>query len=107
VRHYDLRRVLAGVRAELDAGIAALTSAMRNQLLLQKVRIERMARALETLSPLAILDRGYALVFDGAGQLIKDATQVKRGDQIRARVAQGEIQATVKKTRALKTHEKE
>jgi exodeoxyribonuclease VII large subunit len=97
VRHYDLRRVLAGIRAELDAGTAAMASVMRNVLLQQKVRVERMGRALETLSPLAILERGYALVFDGAGQLVKDAAQVKAGDEIRARVAHGEIAATVNK----------
>jgi exodeoxyribonuclease VII large subunit len=54
-----------------------------------------MGRALEVLSPLAILERGYALVFDGAGQLVKDAGQVKVGEEIRARVARGEIRATV------------
>jgi exodeoxyribonuclease VII large subunit len=97
VRHYDLRRVLAGVRAELEAQTAAVAAAMRNQLLLKKLRLERIGRALETLSPLAILERGYALVFDGSGQLIKDAAQVKMGDEISARVAKGEIRATVKK----------
>jgi exodeoxyribonuclease VII large subunit len=96
VRHYDLRRVLAGIRGELAAGTAALAAAMRNQLLQNKVRIERMGRALEVLSPLAILERGYALVFDASGQLVKDAAQVKPGDEIRARVARGEIRATVK-----------
>ena len=60
--------------------------------------MERMGRALEALSPLAILERGYALVFDGAGQLVKDAGLVKAGDEIRARVARGEIAAVVKKT---------
>jgi exodeoxyribonuclease VII large subunit len=45
----------------------------------------------------AILERGYALVFDGAGQLVKDAAQVKAGDEIRARVARGEIEARVRK----------
>jgi len=100
VRHYDLRRVLAGIRGELEAGTAAVAAAMRNQLLQNKVRIERMARALETLSPLAILERGYALVFDGAGQLVKDAGLVKAGDEISARVARGEIRAVVKKAGA-------
>jgi exodeoxyribonuclease VII large subunit len=98
VRHYDLRRVLAGIRGELGAGTAALAAAMRNQLLQNKVLLERFGRALETLSPLAILERGYALVFDGGGQLVKDAGQVKVGDEISARVARGEIAAVVKKT---------
>jgi len=100
VRHYDLRRVLTGIRGELAAGTAALTAAMRNQLLQKKVRIERMGRALEALSPLAILERGYALVFDGAGELVKDASLVKVGEEISARVARGEIRATVKKADA-------
>jgi exodeoxyribonuclease VII large subunit len=97
VRHYDLRRVLAGIRGELAAVTAAVSAAMRNQLLQNKIRLERMGRALETLSPLAILDRGYALVFDGAGQLVKDASLVKPGDEITARLARGEIAAVVKK----------
>jgi len=97
VRHYDLRRVLAGIRQELEASTAALASAMRNQLLLNKVRLERIVTALEALSPLAILERGYALVFDKSGQLVKDAAQTKVGDEIRARLARGEIRATVRK----------
>jgi len=100
VRHYDLRRVLAGIRQELEAGTAALGAAMRHSLLQQRVRVERMTTGLEALSPLAILERGYALVFDGNGQLVKDAAGVTAGDEIRARLARGEIEATVKKATA-------
>jgi exodeoxyribonuclease VII large subunit len=96
VRHYDLRRVLAGIRGELEAGTAAMAAAMRHQLLLNKVRLERMGRALEALSPLAILERGYALVFDSSGALVKDASRLSVGEEIRARLARGEIQAAVK-----------
>ena len=98
VRHYDARRVLAGIRAELEAVTTATAAAMRNQLLQNKVRLERMGRALEMLSPLAILERGYALVFDGTGRLVKDAAQVQAGQEISARLARGEIRATVNKT---------
>ena len=98
VRHYDARRVLAGIRGELEAVTAAMAAAMRNHLLQNKVRLERMGRALEMLSPLAILERGYALVFDGTGRLVKDAAQVQAGEEISARLARGEIRATVKKT---------
>jgi exodeoxyribonuclease VII large subunit len=98
VRHYDARRVLAGIRGELEAVSAAMAAVMRNQLLQNKVRLERMGRALEMLSPLAILERGYALVFDGTGRLVKDAAQVQAGQEISARLARGEIRATVKKT---------
>jgi exodeoxyribonuclease VII large subunit len=97
VRHYDARRVLGGMRADLDAQSGALASGMRNLLLQYRVRAERMGRALEMLSPLAILERGYALVFDAEGKLVKDAAQVKAGEEIRARVAKGEIRSTVKR----------
>jgi exonuclease VII large subunit len=37
------------------------------------------------------------LVFDSAGVLLKDATQVKAGDEISARLAKGSLDATVKR----------
>jgi exodeoxyribonuclease VII large subunit len=99
VRHYDLRLVLSGIRKELDAGTAALTAAMRHLLLQKKVRIERIEMALGTLSPLAILERGYALVFDSSGNVLKNASGVEIGHAISARLARGKIQATVTKKR--------
>jgi len=96
VRHYDVRRVLAGVRKDLGAQQTALVSACRNLLLERRVRVERMETALQALSPLAILERGYALVFDASGKLLKDARKVKTGDEISARLAKGTVQAEVK-----------
>jgi exodeoxyribonuclease VII large subunit len=96
VRHYDVRRMLAGVRQELEARVARMGAAVRRLLLHRHGQLEKFSGALEALSPLAILDRGYALVFDSAGKLLKDAAQVKQGDEISARLARGEIKATVK-----------
>jgi len=98
VRHYDLRLVLAGTRRELEARTGAMAAAMRGRLLQLRSRWERNTSQLGSLSPLAILARGYALVFDSAGRLLKDATKVKPGDEISARLAHGMIAATVKKS---------
>jgi exodeoxyribonuclease VII large subunit len=95
VRHYDLRLVLSGMRKELESGTAALVAVMRNVMLQHKVRSERFQTALEALSPLAILERGYALVFNSEGELLKDVREVKVGDEITARLAHGEISAAV------------
>ena len=95
VRHYDLRLVLTGMRKQIESGTAALVAIMRNVLLQHRVRSERLQTALESLSPLAILDRGYALVFDPQGNLLKDARTVKAGDEISARLAHGQINAQV------------
>jgi exodeoxyribonuclease VII large subunit len=97
VRHYDVRLVLSGMRKELENSTAALTAIMRNVLLQHRVRSERMQNVLESLSPLAILERGYALVFDSEGKLLKDVRGVKMGDEISARLAHGQIHAAVTK----------
>ena len=97
VRHYDLRLRLGSTRRDLEARVAALAAAVRALNLHRRGRLERLHEALQALSPLAILDRGYALVFDASGQLLKNARQAKPGSDIRARLAQGEIHATVKK----------
>jgi exodeoxyribonuclease VII large subunit len=97
VRHYDVRLVLTGMRKELESRTTALASVMRNVLLQHRVRSERLETALRSLSPLAILDRGYALVFDAHGKLLKDADAVKTGDEISARLAHGQIHAAITK----------
>jgi exodeoxyribonuclease VII large subunit len=97
VRHYDLRLVLSGIGKQLDSGTAALVAVMRNVLLQHRVRSERLQTALVSLSPLAILERGYALVFDSQGRLLKDVSGLKLGDEISARLAHGEFQAAVTK----------
>src|SRR5579859_1944669 len=97
VRHYDLRLILSGMRKELDSKTTALAAVTRNVLLQHRVRAERLDTVLRSLSPLAILDRGYALVFDSQGKLLKDANAVNIGEQISARLAHGRIQADVTK----------
>ena len=99
VRHYDVTRKLAGMRDQLQNRTSTLVGAFRTLLLRQRARLDRSAGQLEALSPLAILDRGYALVFDSSGKLVKDAGNVKTGEDISARVAKGEIVATVKTTK--------
>lgn len=98
VRHYDLRRVLSGMRRELATGTSGMTSAVRANLLQQRSRLEQLSGQIAALSPLAILERGYALIFDAAGKLLKDARQVSRGDEVSATLAKGTMLATVKST---------
>jgi exodeoxyribonuclease VII large subunit len=100
VRHYDARRVLAGIRKELEARLTVMSSTMKNTLLQRRGRLDHLSGQIEALSPMAILERGYALVFDKSGKLVKDASQVKVGEEISARLAKGSVDSVVKKTRA-------
>ena len=96
LRHFDLRRQLAAMRRELEARLGALAAAVHSGVLRRETRWQRADARLRELSPAKILERGYSLVFDAAGKLVKDAAQVKAGDEISARLARGEIRATVK-----------
>jgi exodeoxyribonuclease VII large subunit len=60
--------------------------------------LDRRTASLEALSPLAILNRGYALIFDARGQLVKDAARLAPGDEMSARLARGHVRARVTDT---------
>jgi exodeoxyribonuclease VII large subunit len=97
VRHFDFRRSLAITRTKLESGTDALVRAMRSALAGQQARLKQATATLEALSPVKILERGYALVFDRSGALLKDAAQLSPGDEVSARVARGSFTAEVKK----------
>jgi exodeoxyribonuclease VII large subunit len=95
VRHYDARRRLAAMRRQLEVEMASLATATRARLLAGRAALDRRTASLEALSPVAILNRGYALVFDGNGQLVSDAARLVSGDEISVRLARGRIRARV------------
>ncbi len=95
VRHYDARRRLAGVKQRLEALVGNLAAATHTRLLENRGALDRSRASLEALSPVAILNRGYALVFDAKGQLVKDAGLLAAGDEVSARLARGRIRARV------------
>jgi exodeoxyribonuclease VII large subunit len=61
----------------------------------RRSRLEQATGTLAALSPVAILERGYSLIFSADGSLVKSAAQLAPGDLIRARLAQGEANARV------------
>ncbi len=98
VRHYDARRRLGAIRQQLDSTVAGLVAVTRARLRACHAVLDRRTASLEALSPLAILNRGYALVFDANGQLVKDAGRLTAGEEVSARLARGRVQARVTKT---------
>ncbi len=98
LRHLDLRLRLNYFHKQLDTYSATMTVAMRTGLGTKRARLNHLTAQLQALSPTNILERGYALVFDAGGNLVKNAAQVQAGSDIRAQVAKGQIIATVKKS---------
>ncbi|UZJ45136.1 exodeoxyribonuclease VII large subunit [Marinimicrobium sp. C6131] len=72
-----------------------LNRQMQQTLKQQRQRLSEAGRLLHGVSPLNTLERGYAIVHNDAGEVIRDAAQVKPGERIRTRVAAGEILSRV------------
>ena len=84
---------LAQLRQRLATGARAIVSNADH-------RVALLGRALHSVSPLATLERGYAIVRDAAsGKVLLRADDANRGDEILARLAEGELVATVTKVR--------
>jgi exodeoxyribonuclease VII large subunit len=104
-RYARAAALLAGLRWErqVEARRERLLAREERLLELLRSRLERERNAvagsvgrLETLSPLAVLSRGYALVWDAArGRLVRSAGEVQPGDRLRVRVSDGDLHARV------------
>ena len=80
----------------LAAARQNLAAVGRNWLGNRGHRLALAARALHSVSPLATLERGYAIVTDAkSGKILSDARQADTGDTIEARLASGRLRASV------------
>jgi len=98
---FDLRRRLAGVRARLVSGDSKLTAVMERRRHTFESQLGSIAAKLESLSPLAVLARGYAVCWNGdRTAVIRDASTVAVGDQVTVTVQRGELSCEVTDRRA-------
>jgi len=58
--------------------------------------LQAAALTLDERSPLRILERGYAIAYDGAGKVLRSPEQVELGEDISVRLTRGEVGATVR-----------
>lgn len=85
---------LARARRDHDALIARSTTAIRRILDERRGELGRLGAQLSALSPLAVLDRGYAMVRAGDA-IVRDAEHVAVGSRLRVRLARGELDVVV------------
>ncbi|MFO0710736.1 MAG: exodeoxyribonuclease VII large subunit [Sandaracinus sp.] len=91
-----LERAAERDRRRLDALVARLSRAMAPRLAHARRRFSEQLRALDALSPLAVLERGYAIATVAeTGRAVRDAAEVPAGTRLRVRVARGELSAEV------------
>lgn len=96
LRRLDVRvRVHAG-RARAQDCTNRLEHELRMLLERERSRVDSYAARMRDLSPLAVLERGYALVQGPDGKLVRDPAQVVAGDALSVRVQKGTFKAEVK-----------
>lgn len=64
----------------------------------RRQRLAELARALHAISPLDVLKRGYAILFDESGKVLRSARDAASGDRLRARLGDGELPLRVDTT---------
>lgn len=94
----DIRRKFAEAHRRLDQADAQLGEGMRRRLAAARAWRESLEAQLGHLSPVAILERGYAIVQTAEGGVVKDAKEVAVGTELRVRLAEGRLGVKVTET---------
>jgi len=87
--YIDDKRIL------IDRGAERLISAMQRKMYKSRERYAASAAALDAMSPLKVLGRGYAIAQSADGTVIKQASDVSSGDRIKVRFQKDEINCDV------------
>jgi exodeoxyribonuclease VII large subunit len=63
-------------------------------------RVAALGRALQAVSPLNVLQRGYAILFDGEGAVVRSVKGTAPGMPVTARLQDGELLLQVREVHA-------
>jgi exodeoxyribonuclease VII large subunit len=97
LRALDLRLRFAHARRRLEAADAAIGQIARLKLTRAHGQLDPLIANLTQLSPLKILDRGYAIVMNQSGAIVKEPAEAPVDSRVEIRLARGQIAAKVTK----------
>ena len=100
VLRHDPRQRLAQARERLAACRTRLDRSLERSAACVRRHLSALDARLHSLSPLAVLERGYALVLDAGAALIRSANQIAPGDQLITRLSDGAFISRVESTAA-------
>ena len=102
LRRHDPTLRLANARHRLQSANQHLRQLATQIGASQQSRLARATARLEALSPLAVLNRGYALVFGPNGTLLRSTDEIALNQELRVRLAQGSLSAEVRSIEPVK-----
>lgn len=98
LRYYSPARRLMNESQRVDDLARRTAWALKRRLELEKAHLQGLAQRVESLSPLAVLRRGYAVVTGaGDGKVILSARQAPAGSDLHVRLAEGGLQVQVQR----------
>lgn len=89
------RRRLALLRERLQSLGSRPQAAIARELQRDALKLRGLARSLEAVSPLATVARGYSILTDVEGRLVRSVAQVEIGDVVDARLSDGQVRLRV------------
>jgi exodeoxyribonuclease VII large subunit len=95
---HDPRQALARARERLQANRNHLHRGIEHLLHAQANALSSLTARLHSLSPLAVLDRGYAIVLTSAGAIVRSTGKLNPGDPLVTRLADGSFTSRVEST---------
>ncbi|MGM0982964.1 MAG: exodeoxyribonuclease VII large subunit [Pseudomonadota bacterium] len=90
------RRLVEQAEQRLTRARGRLHQAMPRELAHHRERLGGLVRELQAVSPLAVLGRGYAILEDEQGQVIRRASEVVPGQALEARLGEGRLALRVR-----------
>ncbi|MCE8016644.1 exodeoxyribonuclease VII large subunit [Halomonas sp. MCCC 1A17488] len=91
------RRGVERAGERLARARARLAQAMQRDMSRRHERLAGLARQLQAVSPLAVLGRGYAILQDDSGRVIRRAADTEPGQALTARLGEGRLKVEVKR----------
>jgi exodeoxyribonuclease VII large subunit len=90
-----LRSRVVVARSRLDTAYTNCQVALQNRVATATKRFGLAAASLDALSPLAVLQRGYAIAQDENGKLLRDAKATAVGNLVKVKLAKGQLSTRV------------
>jgi exodeoxyribonuclease VII large subunit len=94
MRH-DPRQQLAHARSRFEACRTRLDRTLERTIGVARARLGALDAQLNSLSPLRVLDRGYALVLNADGVVVRSAQHITPGDHVTTRLSDGSFRSQV------------